>query len=61
MLPILDVTLFTINNNWLKQRNINPVKIMKPDWRYLACVSVGFINPRIIELGDWKIRYGQTV
>ena len=58
MVPSLDVSLYQINNSWLKERNVNPIKIMKPDWRYLTCVSVGFINPRIIELKDWKIKYG---
>ena len=60
MIPSLDVCLYHINTAWLRERNINPIKIMKPDWRYLTCASIGFINPKVYEIKDWKIKYGSS-
>ena len=60
MLPSLDICLYSIDNLWLKERQITPIKIMKPDWRYLNCVSIGFSCPRYLQNTDWKQKYGQS-
>jgi len=54
MLPSLDFCLFKIDSAWLKDRHIQPLKIMKPDWRYLTCASIGFSCPRLLEYAEWR-------
>ena len=60
MLPSLDICLYEISNQWLKERNIPPCKIMKPDWRYLNCVSIGFTSPQVSDVNHWRQKYGQS-
>lgn len=54
MLPSLDFCLFNIEALWLRERNIAPLKIMKPDWRYLTCGSIGYSCPRVLEFNEWR-------
>lgn len=60
MLPSLDICLFAIDSAWLKDRDISPLKIMKPDWRYLTAASIGFSCPRVLEFKEWRQKYGQS-
>ena len=34
--------------------------MMKPDWRYLNCASIGFSCPRKLETKEWRAKYGQS-
>ena len=60
MLPSLDICLFEVNDSWLRDRQIKSLKMMKPDWRYLTCASVGFSCPRMLEYKEWRAKYGQS-
>lgn len=60
MLPSLDICLYHIEDQFVKDRSIKPLRIMKPDWRYLTCAHIGFSNPRMYDYKEWKAKYGQS-
>ena len=60
MIPSLDICLYHINDNFVKDRAIRPLKIMKPDWRYLTCASIGYSCPRLYDFKEWRAKYGAS-
>ena len=60
MTPSLDICLFNIDSNWLKDRQIRGLRMMKPDWRYLNMATIGFSCPRSLQFKEWRTKYGQT-
>ncbi len=60
MLPSLDMAVYDIDQNFLKEREIKAIDTMKPDSRYTNMLSIGFSIPRkeYLERGDYKNKYG---
>jgi hypothetical protein len=58
VVPSLDFCLYKIDNKWLKDRQIAPVRIMKPDWRFLNCATIGFSCPQLFDATTWRQKYG---
>jgi len=58
MNPSLDICLFHVDPNFLKERDIKVMRIMKPDWRYLTTATIGFSCPRAMDFKDWRSKYG---
>lgn len=59
-IPSLDICLYHIDDNFIKDRAIKPLKIMKPDWRYLTVATIGFSCPRLYDFKEWRAKYGQS-
>ena len=54
------MAVFEIDNEWLKQKQIKPIKFCKPDSRYMSMAAIGFSQPRVLENSEWRKRYSQS-
>ncbi|CDW89156.1 UNKNOWN [Stylonychia lemnae] len=59
MIPSLDMAIFDIDQQFLKDRQIKVIDYMKPDSRYQTMVSIGFSTPiPDQDIREYKIKYG---
>jgi len=60
MITSLDICMYHIDDAFVRDRQIKPLKIMKPDWRYLTCATIGFSCPRMYDFKEWRAKYGAS-